>query len=80
MNCSCPDRIVFVCRDIKNLETISKSFEARPTKRTEEVGFLSATCDEVYQSYCEMSVEAAIGSDDANWSPSVSNVRARNLP
>ncbi|XP_078162655.1 lysine-specific demethylase JMJ706-like isoform X2 [Carex rostrata] len=70
MNCSCPDRIIFVCRDIKNLETISKSFEARPTKRTEEVGSLSATCDEVYQPYCEMSVKAATGSDDVNWSPS----------
>ncbi|KAJ4759083.1 Lysine-specific demethylase [Rhynchospora pubera] len=74
VNCSCADRIVFVRRDIKDLEAISMSFEARPAKRTEQFCFLSATCDETYQPYCEMSVGIDNVSTDAHRSPSTSNV------
>lgn len=78
MNCSCPDRIVFVHQDIENLEAISMSFEESLAKGSEEVGSISATSGEVYRPYCEISVEASNGSDVA-WSPSESNVRAINL-
>jgi hypothetical protein len=80
MNCSCPDQIVFVRRDIKDLEATSRSFEATLSEGTEEVGYFSATLDDVYQPYCEISVEAGNGSDGANSSPSESSVRAINLP
>jgi hypothetical protein len=80
VNCSCPDQIVFIRRDIKDLEAISRSFETRLSEGIEVVGCMSATSDEVYQPYCEISAEVGNGSDDANLSPSESNVWDINLP